>query len=225
MNFKAITLFTFDCYGTIIDWESGILSTIQPLLKASGIKAQDSELLSLYAQFEADEEREYKPYRDVLARVMQRFGDHFGLAFDEREQTALVRSLPYWPAFDDSRDALLKLKEKYEIAILSNIDDDLFAATRRRLGVDFDWIITAQQVGSYKPGLAHFERILQLSDRPASSIVHCGQSPYHDVRPARALGFRTVWVRRRGYGATLPADAEPELEIESLEELAMIATA
>lgn len=219
--FADAEVLTFDCYGTIIDWETGILAAMTPLLAAHDVAPPTHEILRLYAGFEAEvESGAYKRYADVLREVVRRFAAHYRFELASGEEETLVASLPKWPAFADSAGALNRLHEQFELAILSNVDDDLFAQTQNALGVKFDWIVTAQQVRSYKPAPGHWERILELTGRPKETLVHCGQSPYHDIAPARALGIRSVWVRRRGFGATLPAEAAPDLTVTTLGELA-----
>jgi 2-haloacid dehalogenase len=214
MDFTTASLLTFDCYGTIIDWESGIISALRPYLPT----VESGELLATYARLEAEAEREYVKYREVLRRVTRGFAKEFSVMIPDE---TLGDSLPSWPPFSDSRDALRRLQSRFKLAILSNIDDELFAASTQLIGIAFDWVVTAEGVKSYKPGRGHFDRIIELSGLPVGSIIHCGQSPYHDIAPARALGIRSVWVRRRGFGATLPADAQPDLLVETLADLAV----
>lgn len=224
MNFDGVKIVTFDCYGTIIDWETGILAALSPLIRGHGARASDAEILRRYARLEAEQEGGvYLRYAEVLRNVVRGFARELDFELAKGEENVLVESLPRWPPFADSVEALGRLQERYRLAILSNIDDDLFALTRNALGLTFDWVVTAQQVRSYKPAPGHFERLLQLADRPKEAVVHCGQSPYHDIAPARALGLRSVWVRRRGHGATLPTNADADLTVDTLRELAQIA--
>jgi 2-haloacid dehalogenase len=154
-------------------------------------------------------------------------GERLGFAVSPAEVEALVGSVGDWPAFEDSADALNALKRRFKLAIISNIDDDLFAASQRRLGVDFDWIVTAQQVRSYKPSLNNFRVALERIGAPTERVLHVAQSLFHDHVPAKQLGLDTVWVNRRagkhGFGATPPASAKPNLEVANLRTLAGLA--
>lgn len=226
-TFKALT---FDCYGTLIDWEAGILSAVVPILRARGVRAGEDEVLSVYGELEAGAERaEYRPYRQVLISVMHGLGTHYGLEFSREEREALARSVGGWPAFADTGDALRHLKRHYKLAVLSNIDDDLFALTRPKLGVDLDVVVTAQLCQSYKPGDKHFRVARALLELPREQILHVAQSKYHDIAPAKAMGYSTVWVNRRGAagkgadaGATPAFESEPDLEVPDLATLARL---
>lgn len=222
LAFDTFEALTFDCYGTLIDWEAGILSALRPVLAAHGVHRDDEALLALYAQIESQkQDATYRPYRTVLAGVMRSIGAALGLTLTDAEADSLARSLPGWPVFGDTVEALRVLKQRYRLAIVSNIDDDLFAGTAQRLQVPFDVVITAQHVRSYKPAPAHFleaERRLAL---PRAQILHVAQSRYHDVAPAGALGYTTVWVNRQAGrpGATRPTEATPDLEVPDLRSL------
>lgn len=201
-QFDAIT---FDCYGTLIDWESGILQAVRPVLSVHGVRASDEELLALYARLEADLERRasadrgaFSRYREVLAGVMRGIGEHFGLTLIDREIDRLPASLARWPAFADTAPSLRALKSRYRLAVLSNIDRDLFEDTAPKLGVELDELVTADFCRSYKPDPRHFRVGLALLDLPPSRVLHVAESLVHDVVPARALGMTTVWVNRRG---------------------------
>jgi len=227
MNFAATELLTFDCYGTLIDWETGILTALKPLLASHGVQRSDEELLESFARFEEAEERgQYQTYRHVLMNVTRRFGEQLGIQVRTGELDLLADSIRTWPPFADSPEALRRLARRFKLAVLSNIDDALLRESQRLLGCDFDWVITAEQVRSYKPGLAHFRRILEVSELPPERVIHVGQSLHHDAPPAAALGIPFVWVNRRkgkrGFGATVPGLATPELEVTSLEELARL---
>jgi 2-haloacid dehalogenase len=228
IDFAHKAVFTFDCYGTIIDWEAGILAVLQPLLRAHQIELADEQVLELHAELEsAAGAGPYRPYADLLRGVVRALGERLGFAVSPAEVEALVGSVGDWPAFEDSADALNALKRRFKLAIISNIDDDLFAASQRRLGVDFDWIVTAQQVGSYKPSLNNFRVALERIGAPTERVLHVAQSLFHDHVPAKQLGLDTVWVNRRGgkhgFGATPPASAKPNLEVANLRTLAGLA--
>ncbi|HEV8121170.1 MAG TPA: haloacid dehalogenase type II [Candidatus Polarisedimenticolia bacterium] len=217
-RFEALT---FDCYGTLIDWETGLLAALHGVLGAHRVPCDDERLLRLFAAAEgAIEAGPYRPYREVLGGAMDRIAGVLGLVLAGGERDALARSLPDWPAFADTVPALQALRRRTRLGIVSNIDDDLFAATARRLEVPFDAVVTAQQVGSYKPAPAHFHRVLERLALPKEKVLHVAQSRYHDIAPARALGWSTVWVNRRGgregSGATPEKEATPDLEVTDL---------
>lgn len=225
LDFSRFEILTFDCYGTLINWEAGILPVLHHILSAHAISADDATLLKLYGDFELRAEQgEFQPYREVLSSVIRQFGTAFGFEPTAEEIRALPDSLPKWKPWPDTVTALRRLKSRYRLAILSNVDDDLFAGTRPQLGVDFDEIITAQQAHAYKPSVKIFELALSRIKAPAHRVLHVGQSIYHDVIPAQALGLATVWVNRPsarpGVGAVKAADAAPDLTVSSLEQLA-----
>lgn len=227
LDFNRFEVLTFDCYGTLINWEAGLLPVLRGILSSHGKSVDDAELLKLYGDFELRAENPYRPYRKVLESVVRQLGDQLGFAPTAAESHALPDSLPGWDPWPDTVDALRGLKSRFRLAILSNIDDDLFAATRPKLGVDFDEVITAQQAQAYKPSLKLFELALSRINAPAHRVLHVGQSVYHDVVPAQALGLATVWVNRPsarpGVGAVKAAEAKPDLIVSSLAELAAAA--
>jgi 2-haloacid dehalogenase len=225
LDFTRFETLTFDCYGTLIDWESGILTALHPILAAHGKQIDDAKLLKLYGDFELlSEQGEFHPYREVLQSVVRRFGAELGFVPNDSEIRSLPDSLASWEPWPDTVAALRRLKQRYRLAILSNVDDDLFAATRPQLEVAFDEIVTAQQARAYKPSLKLFELALNRVAAPAHRVLHVGQSIYHDVIPAQTLGLATVWVNRPsarpGVGAVKSADAKPDLTVTSLAELA-----
>ncbi len=214
-------IISFDCYGTIIDWEEGITVAFEKLLKRRGMEVSSEELLSRYAKIEAELENSYRPYREILREVAVKLARSFGVELSKDEKNVLVSSLPSWPPFPDSRDALLKIKEKGKIAIISNIDNALIEKTVKNLGVDFDFIITAEMAGAYKPSLKIFELAHSIFKVPKSRWIHVAQSIYHDIRPAKSYGITAVWIRRRGYGATLPISGTPDLMFNSLQDFSL----
>jgi 2-haloacid dehalogenase len=229
LDFSRFQFLTFDCYGTLIDWESGMLPVLRRILAAHGKTVDDATLLKLYGDFEQQAEAApYQSYRQVLASVVAQIGKEFGFAPTAEESASLAASLPAWKPWPDTVSALHRLKTRFRLAILSNIDDDLFASTRPQLGIDFDEVITAQQARAYKPSMKVFELALNRIDAPAHRVLHVGQSIYHDVIPAQALGLASVWVNRPsarpGIGAVKAADATPDVTVSSLEELADMAT-
>ena len=227
LDFHRFRVLTFDCYGTLIDWESGILAALRPLMAVHGKSLADDKLLELYGELEAAAEAgEYQSYRKILEAVARGFGRRLGFEASEQEARSLPESLKNWQPFPDTVAALRELRSRYKLAIVSNTDDDLFAHTARLLEVPFDWVITAQQAGSYKPSHRNFRLALERIALPPDEVLHCAQSIYHDIVPARALGLTTVWVNRRGAkggGATKAAQGQPDLEVPDLKTLAEMA--
>ncbi len=224
LDFGVFQAITFDCYGTLIDWETGILKVLHPLLAVHHKHANDRELLNLYAELEpAAQSGPYCSYRTILAAVVRGIGQHFGFAVSTDEAGLLAASLPNWKPFPDTVAALRALKRRYRLGVISNIDDDLFAATAPHLDVAFDWVTTAEQARAYKPAPAIFELALRKIGLPPGKVLHAGQSVYHDVIPAKAMGMNTMLVTRRGSGAVKRASAKPDLELPDLESLAAMA--
>jgi 2-haloacid dehalogenase len=224
-EFEALS---FDCYGTLIDWESGILAALRPVLAAHGREADDGELLEAYARNETEvESGPYRRYREVMAETLRGIGSGLGFEPSDSEQQAFSGSVGDWPPFPDSPPALRRLKGRYGLAVLTNCDDDLFARSQRRLGIDFDWVITAQRARSYKPSHRNFELLLKTIGVPPQRVLHVAQSLFHDHVPAKELGMATVWIDRRhdrqGGGATPPAEAAPDLVLPDLRSLAELA--
>lgn len=229
LDFSRYEILTFDCYGTLIDWESGILTVLRRILSAHAKCIDDATLLQFYGDFEQRAEHgTFQPYREVLRSVVRQFGDELNFTPTRDEEDSLPESLSRWQPWPDTVAALQKLKTRFRLAILSNIDDDLFAATRPQLAVEFDEVITAQQAQAYKPSLKIFELALSRIHAPAHRVLHVGQSIYHDVIPAQSLGLATVWVNRPsarpGVGAVKSAEATPDLTVTSLADLAATAS-
>ncbi len=222
MDFERFDALTFDCYGTLIDWESGILDALDALLEGSGLEVPaGDELLELFGRLEADSERgPFRTYREVLVDVAFGFALELGGEAEADRAAAFAASVTTWPPFADSAGALAVMGSRYRLAIVSNVDDDLFVGSAERLAVDFDEVVTAQQVRSYKPAHGHFHEVLARLDLPVDRVLHVAQSLYHDIAPAKSLGFTCVWVNRRrgntGGGATRPAVAAPDLEVPDL---------
>jgi 2-haloacid dehalogenase len=213
-------IMSFDCYGTIIDWENGIWNAIRKIMEKRGIKESKEEILSLYAKIESHAEKEYRPYKEILKIVMREIGKELKIALNPEEEDALVNSIPFWPPFEDSKTALSKIKKYYKIAIISNVDNDIIDKTLKNLGIKFDYVVTAEMVEAYKPCLEVFEYAQELMDMDKSQWVHVAQSIYHDIIPAKRYEIKTVWIKRRGYGATPPSYEKPDFEFENLNELA-----
>jgi 2-haloacid dehalogenase len=211
----GVDALTFDCYGTLIDWETGLTDAFRPILGAHGVAAEAEDVLTRYAIHEAAAEAgSYLRYREVLAVGLQGVAGELGFSPTETEIAAFSGSVADWPAFPDSPAALARLKRRFRLGVITNCDDDLFAASNRRLGTEFDWVVTAEQVGSYKPDERNFHAAFERLGLPRERIVHVAQSLFHDHVPAKRLGLTTVWIDRRhdrsGGGATPPADASPD---------------
>lgn len=224
MAMDTVRLITFDCYGTLIDWETGMLKAMRPLF-GDGETARDIELLAMYGEVEAElESGPYMSYRRVLADTVQEMGSRLDLKVTQEDGERFADSLTTWEPFSDTVAALQRLKAKYRLGIISNTDDDLFAETNKKLGVNFDPIVTAQQVKSYKPSHRNFEEALRRAAIPKEEVLHAGQSVFHDVIPATELGLRTVWVNRPsirpGAGAAKAAVSLPTFEVNSVAALA-----
>ena len=221
LNFDTYQAVTFDCYGTLMDWETGILSALHAILSNHRKNADDARLLELYGELEAEAENgEFHNYKDVLAKVVRGFGRKLEFSPTKQEAVSLAASIAQWEPFGDTVASLRKLKTKYKLAIISNIDDDLFATTAPKLGVAFDQVITAQQAGAYKPSLRPFHLAIERLGLDPRRILHVGQSLYHDTIPAKSLGMGTVWVcresRRPGVGAVKQVSATPDLQVPDL---------
>ena len=225
LDFSRFEILTFDCYGTLINWEAGILRCLHRILGAHGKDIDDATILRLYGDFEARAEQgEYRRYREILQSVVRQFGEQLGFVPTVQEVRSLPESLQEWKPWPDTVQALRELQSRFRLAIISNVDDDLFAATRPQLGVEFDQIVTAQQAGAYKPSLKIFEVALSRVGVPAHRVLHVGQSVYHDVIPAQSLGLATAWGNRPsarpGVGAVEAVEGHPDLQVSRLAELA-----
>jgi 2-haloacid dehalogenase len=225
VDFRAFDAMTFDCYGTLIDWETGLLAALRPIAGDH----DDEALLETFARHEsALEAGPYMTYREVLAGSLRAMGADLGFEPTDEQVAAFAGSVGDWPAFPDSPGALAALEQRFRLGVITNCDDDLFARSNERLQVEFDWIVTAQQARGYKPHPEPFALAAERIDVPLERVLHVAQSLYHDHVPAKAAGRTTVWVDRRrgreGAGATLPVDAEPDLTVPDLRTLADLAT-
>ncbi|BDI18855.1 haloacid dehalogenase [Nostoc cf. commune SO-36] len=225
MNFNQYKALTFDCYGTLIDWENGILGVLKPLLLAHNTNLDDNQILELFAEFEAELEKgDYIKYREVLKGVVQKFGERFDFEPTGDELNLLADSIQNWLPFPDTVKALRALKQKFKLVIISNVDDDLFAFSAKHLQVEFDQIITAEQAKSYKPSLNNFRLAIERIDLPLEQILHVAASVYHDIATAKSLGLSTVWVNRRGNHKGESAVSQPDLEVPDLKTLAVLSS-
>ncbi len=201
---------TFDCYGTLIDWNAGIAGALERLFGAE----RTPELLARYHRMEPEVQAEaYRSYAEVLSLTLERLVKETGLAMPEGESGALAQSLPDWPAFSEVPVALAELRRRgWSLAILSNTDHALISESQKRIGVPFDLIITAEDVQSYKPAHAHWDRFFELTTADRAHHVHVAASHFHDVVPARELGLQVVWINRLGeQGEPAPDRELPDL--------------
>ncbi len=237
---RALTEFqalTFDCYGTLIDWESGIWDALQPLLMSNGADAPVRiDALAAFSEIESAQQSATPEmlYSRVLAHVHNAFARRFGLTTTVDLDRAFGASVPHWPAFPDSADALRILKRRFRLVILSNVHRDGFAASNRKLGVAFDAVYTAEDVGSYKPAPRNFEfmldRLRKEHGLDRSAILHTAQSLFHDHVQARAFGLANAWIDRQrlaeggDWGATLSVPESPQVDFRFPSLAALVAT-
>ena len=218
--FDHFDVLTFDCYGTLIDWEAGLLAALRDALPGTD-EVRDDALLEAYAGHEAEAERPpYRSYREVLATGLRGVAADLGLEVADDAVARFSESVRDWPAFPDSAEALARLRGRYRLGVITNCDTDLFAASNEKLGVTFDWVVTAALARSYKPALTGFELAFETIDVPRERILHVAQSLFHDHVPAKQLGLTSVWIDRRhdrpGAGATPQAEAAPDASYPSM---------
>ena len=220
LDFSAVEAISFDCFGTLIDWETGMLDALRPGFRRHGVAVSAADILTRFARIEPRlQSGVFRPYREVLRSAVHELGAAYGFAPAAAEADCLADSLPAWPPFPDTIAALRLLKKRYRLAVVSNIDDDLLAGIVAQLESPFEVIVTAQQVGSYKPARGHFDALGKRLQLPVPRILHAAQSRFHDIAPARALGFSTVWVNRQathGASATPEANATADLAVSNL---------
>jgi len=218
MRLRDFKLLTFDCYGTLIDWETGMIDALRPLVARLRAPPSRDAILEAHARHESEQQR-WTPamrYRELLATVHKRLAEEFGVSVPWADSVAYGNSIADWPAFPDSAAALSYLKSHFKLVILSNVDNDSFAASNKRLGVEFDAIFTAEDIGSYKPTPRNFEYMLEkLAARGIAkdTILHTAESLFHDHVPANEIGLASCWIHRRhaqgGFGATMDPGATP----------------
>ena len=221
MNLSDFDAFSFDCYGTLIDWEEGIGRVLLAWADDHDLGLAREDLLTAYARREAETTAATPAaiYPEILAASFTALGQQFGASVSREWARRLAASVPDWPAFPDSHQALVTLSEGHLLIILSNVDRESFEGSRRRLGVDFDHVLTAQDIGSYKPSPRNFAALQRLCEREgilSGRLLHVAHSLFHDHVPAKAVGLPTVWINRRhaqpGWGATPPpgSDVTPD---------------
>jgi 2-haloacid dehalogenase len=230
IDYSSFEAVTFDCYGTLIDWETGLTEAFRPVFRARDATFDAEAVLERFAVHEAAAEAgSYRRYRDVLATALRGVSTDFGMEPTADEIETFAGSVGDWPAFPDTPVALAGLSDRFRLGIITNCDDDLFDASRPRLGVPFDWVITAQQVGAYKPDERNFQTAFERIGLPRERILHVAQSLFHDHGPAQRLGMTSVWIDRRadraGSGATPPSDATPDATFQDMASFAAAATA
>jgi 2-haloacid dehalogenase len=230
-DFDRFDAMSFDCYGTLIDWETGIANALRPWAASNGIDLDDQALIAAFGRYETHVEDEMPGalYPVVLGETLLRVGAELGAPVTDADATAFGNSVKDWPAFPDTAEALRRLATKFKLIILSNIDRASFAASQPRLGVEFDAIVTAQDVGSYKPQRGHFDQLFRELERLGvrrDRHVHVAESLFHDHEPAAALSLPSVWIHRRhdkggtGATATPSGDVSPTWRFTSMAEFA-----
>ncbi len=221
MKLKDFKVLTFDCYGTLIDWETGMVNALAPLTSKLGEKLTRNEILEAHARNESSQQRQTptKRYRELLAVVYRRLAEEWNISVRWDECMMYGNSIKTWPAFPDTANALRYLKQHYKLVILSNVDNESFAASNQRLGVEFDAVYTAEDIGSYKPADANFEyllRMLKSRGFEKSDILHTAESMFHDHAPANRHGLASAWIYRRheqeGFGATMNPGEMPHYD-------------
>ena len=231
MRIKDFKVLTFDCYGTLIDWEGGIITGLKPLIDRLDHTVSRDEILESHAYHESQQQSSTPSmrYADLLATVYRRLAEEWGKPAAWDECVAYGESVKIWPAFPDSADALRYLKRHFRLVILSNVDNTTFAASNEKLDVEFDAIFTAEDIGSYKPAKRNFDYMLRNLARAGfakEDVLHVAESMFHDHAPANELGIRNCWIYRRrgkeGFGATVKPEAMPgyDFVFGSMQELA-----
>jgi 2-haloalkanoic acid dehalogenase type II len=212
----AFRYLTFDCYGTLIDWKTGIEESLKRAFGALPLSGK--ELLDAYVAAEKEEEESYRRYREVLCRTALRLADKAGFKAGQAGAELFGGSVPNWPAFPDTARALRDIGRKgYKRYILSNVDTDLLFGTIKKWGLEVDGFVTAEEVGSYKPSEGHWTRFMQKTGARKEEMLHVAQSVYHDILPTQRMGIASAWVNR--YAEPLPAEARPSYIVDSLRNL------
>lgn len=225
LDFEQFEWISFDCYGTLVDWETGICDAVAGVFARHGIRKTKAEILAMFSDAEpkVQSSGEFLEYRRVLRDVLEIMAWEASIRLPRSEAGSLPDSLPRWPVFPDAASALTKMQRRYKLAVISNVDDDLFAGTAKVLGIDFDAVITSQQARSYKLDLRNFHLAQERLATGKEKWLHVGESLFHDIGPANRMGIHSVWVNRpdRG-GGSRRTDAVPSLEVPNLTELARL---
>ena len=223
MDFKQFEIISFDCYGTLIDWRSSVLDIIKPVLLDYSIEMPDTEIFNLFLEADRDTiSKDYITYREVLTRIMENIGEILNLNLQQKDRECLVDRFGDWYPFPDSHNALVTLQEKFKLAIISNVDDEMFNLTMRCIGIKFEHIITAKQVQSYKPSHKNFNTALEIFGLPKEKVLHVAQSIHHDIKPTNELGWNNVWVNRYNEPERIDPAEFPDLEVPDLASLVKI---
>ncbi len=231
LDYNAFDVLSFDCYGTLIDWETGLQEASKPWRARTGVGASDDALLEAFARHETVVQGAQPEvlYPDILAAVLKAIGQELDAEPTAAECQDFGQSIGDWPPFADASEGLRRLQEKYRLCVLSNVDRASFARSAERLGIRFDYLFTAQDIGSYKPDPRNFQYLvkkLAAAGTPAPRILHVAQSLYHDHAPAQAIGLRSVWIDRRAGragGATQNVDAAYDARFTTLADFAAAA--
>jgi len=217
-------IISFDCYGTLVDWEKGIISSLRPIFEKYEVDITDEEILEIYSIIESRLEKNYIPYKEILKKIVIKFSDYFDFDLERGEENALLNNWANFELFEDVNETLKEIKKRgYKIAIISNVDNDLFELTKKKFEFEIDYIITSEMVKAYKPSKIVFEYALKVFNSNKDEILHTAQSYYHDIIPAKELGIKTAHIKRRGFGATPRVEiVNSDYEFENLRELLFI---
>ena len=217
-------IISFDCYGTLVDWEKGIISSLRPIFEKYEVDITDEEILEIYSIIESRLEKNYIPYKEILKKIVIKFSDYFDFDLERGEENALLNNWANFELFEDVNETLKEIKKRgYKIAIISNVDNDLFELTKKKFEFEIDYIITSEMVKAYKPSKIVFEYALKVFNSNKDEILHTAQSYYHDIIPAKELGIKTAHIKRRGFGATPRVEiVNSDYEFENLREMLFI---
>jgi len=214
-------LITFDCYGTLVDWELGMKNALEDLTNKKNISLDIESLIQRYIEIELQiEQKGYRRYKEILALGVRRLFEENGVELTAQEEKIFADTITTWPPFEETTEVLSKLKDRYKLAILSNIDDDIIRHSIKLIGVEFDAVITAEQVKSYKPSRSHWKRMMEIFNLPKERVLHVAASYVHDVIPAKELGFTVAWINRKNEKAE--SNAKPDYEFRDLRPLVHI---
>ena len=227
INFHDFEVMTFGLFGTLVEWEKGFLNAMRPLFTHQGIILGDQHITKMFLQYESQVIQEgYRPYKEVVRKVLQKFGHEHGFVPTYPEIEEVVLSIKEASPFPDVIESLQILKKQYKLAIIANLDNELLEDVLKKIDVEFDWIFTADEAQSYKPSLKMFQYALERMEIPPSHIVHVGHSLAQDIVPAKASKLATVWVNRpfpqKGTGGTNSVKVQPDLEVPDLNTLISI---
>lgn len=215
---SGFSLITFDCYGTLIDWESGMKRALSGLLMRRNLSLDVESLTERYIEIELGIESEgYRRYNEVLMLGVRRLFEERGIGLTPQEERIFADTIIAWPPFEETTEVLKRLKEKHRLAILSNIDDDIIRHSIDLMDVEFDAVITAEGVRSYKPSYGHWRRLVEVFNLPNKEILHVAASYVHDIVPAKELGFQTAWINRKNEKPR--GDIRPDYEFRDLRPL------